>query len=158
MDPATTLFGVVLRVTSLAEIGGLALIAFGAATILPAQSEPVLIGLLLLGETPPWLLVLVASIANTLGSLVNWWLGTQLLRFQDRRWFPATPQQIDRAICWYRRWGRWSLLLSWAPIIGDPLTVVAGILREPLRDFILLVAIAKTGRYVVLALVTFGFA
>ena len=142
----------------LLELGGLALVAFGAATILPAQSEPVLVGLLLLGETPAWLLVLVASIANTAGSVVNWWLGTQLLRFQDRRWFPATPAQIARAVAWYRRWGRWSLLLSWAPIIGDPLTVVAGVLREPLREFILLVAIAKTGRYVVLALVTRGLA
>jgi membrane protein YqaA with SNARE-associated domain len=142
----------------LLELGGLALVAFGAATILPAQSEPVLVGLLLLGETPAWLLVLVASIANTAGSVVNWWLGTQLLRFQERRWFPATPAQIARAVAWYRRWGRWSLLLSWAPIIGDPLTVVAGVLREPLREFILLVAIAKTGRYVVLALVTHGLA
>jgi membrane protein YqaA with SNARE-associated domain len=140
----------------LLELGGLALVAFGAATILPAQSEPVLVGLLLLGETPAWLLVLVASIANTAGSVVNWWLGTQLLRFQGRRWFPATPAQIARAVAWYRRWGRWSLLLSWAPIVGDPLTVVAGVLREPLREFILLVAIAKTGRYVVLALVTLG--
>jgi len=142
----------------LLELGGLALVAFGAATILPAQSEPVLVGLLLLGETPAWLLVLVASIANTAGSVVNWWLGTQLLRFQGRRWFPATPAQIARAVAWYRRWGRWSLLLSWAPIVGDPLTVVAGVLREPLREFILLVAIAKTGRYVVLALVTLGLA
>jgi len=158
VDPATTLFGVLLLVTSLAELGGLALIAFGAATILPAQSEPVLVGLLLLGETPPWMLVLVASIANTLGSVVNWWLGTQVLRLQDRRWFPASPPQIARAMGWYRRWGRWSLLLSWAPIIGDPLTVVAGMLREPLREFILLVAIAKTGRYVVLTVVTLGLA
>lgn len=144
--------------TTLAEVGGLALVAFSAATILPAQSEPALIGLLLLGETPAWLLVLVASVANTLGSVVNWWLGTQLERFQDRRWFPASPAQLARAVGWYRRWGRWSLLLSWAPIIGDPLTVVAGILREPLREFVLLVAIAKTCRYVVLALVTLGLA
>jgi membrane protein YqaA with SNARE-associated domain len=136
------------------ELGGLALAAFGAATLLPLQSEPVLVGLLLLGETPAWLLVLVASVANTAGSAVNWWLGAQSARFQDRRWFPVTPAQMARAIGWYRRWGRWSLLLSWAPIIGDPLTLVAGVLREPFREFLLLVAIAKTARYLALAIIT----
>jgi len=140
------------------ELGGLALVAFGAATILPAQSEPVLVGLLLLGTTPAWLLVLVASVANTGGSVLNWWLGAQVHRFQDRRWFPVTPAQLDRAAAWYHRWGRWSLLLSWAPIIGDPLTVVAGMLREPLPGFVALVALAKTARYVVLALLTVGLA
>jgi membrane protein YqaA with SNARE-associated domain len=141
-----------------AEIGGLAVAAFGAATILPMQSEPVLVGLLLLGRTDPWLLVAVASVANTLGAVLNWWLGAQLSRFQERRWFPVKPAQLARAVGWYHRWGRWSLLLSWAPIIGDPLTVVAGVLREPLRSFIVLVALAKTGRYVVLALITLGLA
>jgi membrane protein YqaA with SNARE-associated domain len=138
------------------ELGGLALVAFGAATLLPLQSEPVLVGLLLLGETSPWLLVLVASLANTLGSAVNWWLGGQLLRFQGRRWFPATPAQLDRAAGWYRRFGRWSLLLAWAPIIGDPLTLVAGMLRERLVVFLALVLLSKASRYVALTLITLG--
>jgi membrane protein YqaA with SNARE-associated domain len=79
-----------------------------------------------------------------------------LERFRERRWFPASEASLDRAQGWYHRWGRWSLLLSWAPVIGDPLTLAAGILREPLLSFILLVAIAKTSRYVALALITLG--
>lgn len=65
-------------------------------------------------------------------------------------------QALARAERWYRRFGKWSLLLSWVPIIGDPLTVVAGVLREPLPMFVFLVAIAKVGRYVVVALATQG--
>lgn len=66
---------------------------------------------------------------------------------------PGQPARLDRAQAWYRRFGRWSLLASWVPIIGDPLTVVAGMLREPLPSFLLLVTIAKAGRYLVLAAV-----
>jgi len=144
--------------TRLAELIGLFASAFGAASLLPLQSEPVLVGLLLMGETPAWLLVLVASIGNTLGAVLNWWLGRQVDRFRDRRWFPVPPAALDRATGWYHRWGRWSLLLSWAPIIGDPLTLVAGVLREPIGTFLLLVAIAKTARYVVLAWATLSLA
>ncbi len=138
------------------ELLGLFAVAVGAASLLPMASEPVLVGLLLLGGQPVWLLVAVASLGNTLGSVLNWALGLQLLRWQDRRWFPVKPAALERASGWYRRWGHWSLLLSWAPIIGDPLTLAAGVMREPFWRFVLLVAIAKTGRYVVLALVTLG--
>ena len=132
----------------------LAASAFIAATIFPLQSEAVLVGLMLTGDYPVWALVLVASVANTAGSVVNWGFGRLIHRYRDRRWFPASPQALARAEGWYRRWGHWSLMLSWAPIIGDPLTVVAGVLREPLWRFLLLVALAKTGRYVTLALIT----
>jgi membrane protein YqaA with SNARE-associated domain len=98
--------------------------------------------------------VLVASLGNTLGSVINYALGRMLERFRHRRWFPASEAALDRAQGWYARWGRWSLLLSWAPIIGDPLTVIAGVMREPLWRFVVLVAIAKTGRYVTLAWIT----
>jgi membrane protein YqaA with SNARE-associated domain len=142
--------------TSLVTYVGLFLAALGAASLLPMQSEPVLIGLLLLGEQPAWVLVAVASLGNTLGSCINYWLGRWIEHYRDRRWFPIPPAPLARAEGWYRRWGKWSLLLSWAPFIGDPLTLVAGVLREPFGTFLLLVAIAKTGRYVVLALVTLG--
>lgn len=138
------------------ELLGLFVVALGAASLLPLQSEPLLVGLLLLGEQPAWLLVAVASAGNTLGSVINWALGRQLVRWQDRRWFPVKPSALDRASGWYRRWGHWSLLLSWAPLIGDPLTLAAGVLREPFWRFLLLVSIAKTGRYLVLALATLG--
>jgi membrane protein YqaA with SNARE-associated domain len=134
----------------------LAASAFVAATVFPLQSEAVLVGLMLAGEQPVWALVLVASVANTGGSVVNWWLGGVIHRYRDRRWFPASPERLARAEGWYRRWGHWSLMLSWAPIIGDPLTVIAGVLREPLWRFLILVALAKTGRYVTLALITLG--
>lgn len=134
----------------------LAFAAFAAATIFPFQSEAVLVGLMLTGDHAVWALVLVASVANTAGAVVNWALGRWIHRYRDRRWFPASPTALARAEGWYRRWGHWSLMLSWAPLIGDPLTVVAGVLREPLWRFLLLVALAKTGRYVSLALITLG--
>jgi len=128
-----------------------------AATVFPMQSEAALVGLLLTEAYPPWLLILVASAGNVLGSAMNWLLGRGIERFRDRRWFPAKGKALERAQAWYRRYGKWSLLLSWVPIIGDPLTVVAGILREPLPVFLLLVTIAKVGRYLALAAITVGW-
>jgi membrane protein YqaA with SNARE-associated domain len=134
-------------------IGGLFAVSFMAATVFPAQSEAALVGLQLAGH-PVVLLVAVASVGNTLGAVVNWALGRGVERFRDRRWFPVSASSLDRAAAWYGKWGRWSLLLSWAPIGGDALTVAAGVLREPFWSFLILVAIAKTGRYLVLAAVT----
>ncbi|MDX5366255.1 MAG: DedA family protein [Alphaproteobacteria bacterium] len=140
--------------TGLPACAALFLAAFVAATVLPAQSEAVLVGLLVAGEHPALALVIVAGIGNVLGSLVNYALGRAALRFQDRRWFPASPASLARARAWYARYGRWSLLLSWAPFIGDPLTVAAGVMREPLLSFLALVTIAKFTRYAILAGVT----
>lgn len=139
---------------NLASYLGLGVSAFVAATLLPMQSEAALVALITLQPKAVYWLVITAAIGNILGSITNWWLGTQLQRWQNKRWFPATPQQLNRAQNWYQRYGRWSLLLSWLPIIGDPLTLIAGVLREPLGRFILLVSIAKTGRYLVLAFIT----
>ena len=142
----------------LAAYAGLFAAALAAATILPMQSEAVLVGLLLLGDQPAWALVAVASVGNVLGSAINWWLGRRVMRYRDRRWFPASARSIERATRWYARHGKWSLLLSWAPIVGDPLTLVAGILGEPFRRFLLLVSIAKIGRYLILAHLTLRLA
>lgn len=136
---------------------GLWLAAFGAATLLPLQSEAVLVGLLLNGQHPLWLLLAVATCGNVLGSLLNWWLGQRLEHYKDRRWFPVGPRHLDTARRHYRRWGHWSLLLSWLPIIGDPLTLVAGVMGEPLKRFLLIVTLAKGARYGVLALATLGW-
>lgn len=137
--------------TDLAAYGSLFLAALLAATLIPAQSESVLGGLILLGEQPVAALVAVASLGNILGSLFNWVLGRGVEKFRDRKWFPASQKQLDRAQQHYQRFGYWSLLLAWVPVIGDPLTLVAGIMREPLWRFLLLVSIGKIGRYVALA-------
>jgi len=128
-----------------------------AATILPMQSEAVLVGLLLGGNHSVIVLLIVATTGNVLGSVINWILGRFALRFKNRSWFPASDTQLARAENWYRRYGRWSLLGSWLPIIGDPLTVVAGVLREPLGSFVILVTIAKATRYLVLAAITLAW-
>ena len=140
----------------LAVYSGLFLAAFTAATLLPAQSEILVVGLLLTDHAP-WLVLAVASVGNVLGSAANWFLGRGLERLRTRRWFPVSPAALARAEGWYRRYGRWSLLLAWAPIVGDPLTVVAGVLRESFWVFLLLVSVAKIGRYLVLAAATLGF-
>ncbi|KQV68201.1 YqaA family protein [Rhizobium sp. Root1220] len=142
--------------TDLAVYAGLFLAAFAAATIFPMQSEAALVALILAQKYPIAALIAVATLGNVLGSTVNWLLGAGIERFRDRRWFPASPSTLDKAQRWYRRYGKWSLLLSWMPVIGDPITVVAGVLREPLPMFLLLVTIAKTARYVVLTAVTLG--
>lgn len=137
----------------LAAYGGLFLAAFAAATILPAQSELVLAGLLFAGNHNDALLLLVASIGNVLGSLLNWALGRGVEHFRHRSWFPVSAADLDKAQAYYQRWGYWSLLASWVPLIGDPLTVAAGVMREPLVRFLLLVSLAKTGRYLALYLI-----
>lgn len=91
-----------------------------------------------------------ATTGNTLGSAVNWLLGRYLIHFQDRRWFPVKPKSMDRAQKWFQRYGVWSLLLAWAPIIGDGLTLIAGVLRVRFSIFILLTAIGKGLRYALL--------
>lgn len=140
--------------SDISAYASLFLVALGAATILPMQSEPVLVGLVLSGKFSWILLLTVASVGNTLGSVVNWFLGRGIERFRDRRWFPVSEKTLERSSRWYHKYGKWSLLLSWMPLFGDALTVVAGVLREPLLTFTILVFIAKTGRYVVLTFAT----
>ena len=142
-------------ITALAAYLALFLAAFLAATIVPAQSEAVLVGLILADKQPLLLLLLVATAGNVLGSVVNWLLGRFIEHFRDRPWFPVSQDKLARAEAWYRRFGVWSLLLSWVPIIGDPLTVV-GVLKTPFLTFLALVTLAKAGRYIVLAVVTLG--
>ncbi|WP_187429407.1 Inner membrane protein YqaA [Roseobacter fucihabitans] len=131
--------------------------AFAAATILPMQSEAVLVALLLSGAHSASGLVIIATVGNVLGSVVNWYLGRYLLHFRHRNWFPASEARLEQAQNWYRRYGRWSLLGSWVPVIGDPLTLVAGVMREPLPTFLLFVTIAKGTRYLVLAALTLAW-
>ncbi len=137
--------------TAGALYGGLFLSALLSATLIPGQSEALLAGLLVAGH-PPWWLLAVASTGNILGSACNWCLGRGIERLGHRPWFPVGPVMLARAQRWYARYGKWSLLLSWAPVVGDPLTLVAGVMRERLSVFLLLVTISKTGRYLVVML------
>lgn len=121
--------------------------AFLAATILPFSSELLLFAMLRDGGDPlP--LVIVATLGNTLGAVVNWLLGVYLLRFQDRRWFYFSRDQIARAQRWYRRYGFWSLLFAWMPLGGDALTLIAGIMKLRLWLFLVLVGSGKGLRYI----------
>lgn len=137
---------------------GLFLAAFGAASLLPMQSEAVLVAMLLSDRYVVMTLLLVATLGNVLGSMLNWWLGRSVERFRHKRWFPVSPDKLNRAQQFYGRYGRWSLLLSWVPVIGDPLTLIAGVMGEPLWRFVLIVTLAKAARYGVLAAVTLGLA
>jgi len=133
--------------TELAAYGGLFLSAFLSATLLPGSSEALLTGLLVAGRGEPWLLLAAAVTGNVLGSLVNWVCGRFLAAFRDRSWFPVSPRRYQQAAGWFERYGLWSLLFAWAPILGDPLTVIAGALRVGLLPFLLLVTIGKLLRY-----------
>jgi len=143
--------------TDLAVYGGLFLSAFVAASLLPAQSELVLAGLLASQEWSAFWLLFVVSLGNILGALLNYALGRGANALQHKRWFPFSCGALARAEGWYRRYGRYSLLLSWAPLVGDPLTLAAGVLRENIWIFLALVTLAKTGRYLVVAGLVWGW-
>jgi membrane protein YqaA with SNARE-associated domain len=125
------------------------LVSFLAATLLPAYSEVLFAGLLAAGYEP-LALWLWATAGNTLGSAVNWLMGRYLLRFRERRWFPFRAATLERAQDWFQRYGVWSLLLAWAPIGGDALTFVAGVMRVRFSIFIVLTGIGKGARYAIL--------
>ena len=131
------------------------IISFLAATILPLSSELVLSTMLLTDSFDKYLLLVVASFGNIFGSSVNWYLGKKILIFKDRKWFPVNEKQIAKSEMYFKKYGIWSLLLAWVPIIGDPLTVIAGILRVNFFTFLLLVSVSKTSRYIFLIFIIF---
>ncbi len=121
-------------------------VALASATLLPGGSEVWLARLWCVGE-PALALWAVATVGNTLGSLINVALGRYARQFQHRRWFPASPEGLARAERWYHRFGEASLLLSWLPVIGDPLTVLAGVMRLAWWRALLWIVLAKGARY-----------
>ena len=124
-------------------------ISFLAATILPFSSELTLAGLISTSNYDNLLLLVVASFGNVLGSVFNWSLGFYSRNLSTKKWFPFKETQIERSSKWFRKFGKWSLLFAWVPVVGDPLTLVAGILRVKFIDFIILVAIGKVSRYLI---------
>ncbi len=131
------------------------IISFLAATILPLSSELVLSTMLLTNTFNKYLLLVVASFGNIFGSSVNWYLGKKILIFKDKKWFPANERQIAKGEIYFKKYGIWSLLLAWVPIIGDPLTIVAGIFKVKFFTFLLLISISKISRYIFLIFIIF---
>ena len=125
-------------------------ISFLAATILPFSSELTLAGLISTSNYDNLLLLVFASFGNVLGSVFNWGLGFYARNLTIKKWFPFKETQIERSSKWFSKFGKWSLLFAWAPIVGDPLTFVTGLLRVRFLDFIILVAIGKVSRYLII--------
>lgn len=122
------------------------------ATIIPFGSEAYFITLLSLDKYNGLLLLTAASIGNILGSLFNWICGYYINYFIKKSWFPINNKIINIGNKIFNKYGKWSLLFSWMPFVGDPITFVAGTLRFPVIPFIVLVSIGKVGRYLLIYL------
>ena len=128
------------------------LVGFMVATIIPFGSEAYFVSLLVMQKYNGLLLLAVASMGNILGSVFNWICGYYANYFINKKWFPIKQLQIDKASFYFSKYGKWSLLLSWVPFIGDPITFAAGVLRYSFLPFLILVSIGKVGRYLVIYL------
>jgi membrane protein YqaA with SNARE-associated domain len=122
-------------------------ISFLAATVLPFSSEFTLAGLIATSNYDNSFLLIVASLGNVLGSVVNWALGFYSRNLTKKKWFPFKDKQIENSSKWFNKLGKWSLLFAWVPVIGDPLTLAAGLLRVKFIEFVILVTIGKFSRY-----------
>ena len=125
-------------------------ISFLAATILPLSSELTLAGLMATSSYDNLLLLIVATLGNILGSVANWILGFYSRNLSKKKWFPFKDEQIEKSSKWFNKFGRWSLFFAWVPIIGDPLTLAAGLLKVKFVEFLILVTIGKVSRYLVI--------
>ena len=124
------------------------LISFLAATVLPLSSEIVLTTMLLTNFFEKNLLLVFASLGNILGSVFNWYLGKKINLYKNKKWFPVSEEQLKKSQYYFNKYGLWSLLIAWVPIIGDPITLLAGVLNVRLSIFLFLVSISKISRYV----------
>lgn len=127
--------------------------SFASSTILPGHSEITLIALITQKKYEVFYLVVFASLGNILGSVLNWYLGLYFLKFKNKKWFPFKENQINKVSKSFLKYGKWSLLLSWVPFIGDVLTLVAGMFRVPFNQFVIIVSVAKVSRYIFISLI-----
>lgn len=123
-------------------------VALISATVIPAQAELVLFALLATGEYDEWLLVGAACAGNVLGTSVNWWIGRYINRFQKARWFPVKKKYLKKAERLFQKHGKITLLLAGIPFIGDPITIVAGMLKVNFWFFLPVAGFAKCLRYI----------
>ena len=122
-------------------------VALLSASFFPSQAELLLFTLLAIGKDDPLALVLSATAGNTLGSLGNYYVGGYLAHWENKRWFPLKKKYIDKTQRLFEKHGTWTLLLAGVPFIGNPITMVAGMLKVNIWLFIPLVAAGKSVRY-----------
>lgn len=127
------------------------LVAGTMLPFLPASSEIAMAGLLAAGSGAPAVLISAAIAGNFIGASLNYLVGRNIAHFSDRRWFPISPDALERTAEWFRRYGIWLLLMCWLPMAGDAITVVAGLLRADLRLFIILTAAGKAFGHIAVA-------
>lgn len=128
----------------------LTIISFLAATILPFSSEIFLSVMLLSKKYELALLLFFASFGNICGSIVNWYLGKKILIFKKKKWFPVNSNQLIKSQKLFNKYGSWSILFAWIPVIGDPITVLSGVLNISFIKFVILVTVSKVSRYIFL--------
>lgn len=126
--------------------------AFLAASILPAQSELLLASLVNTSEHDVLVLIAIATAGNALGSFVNYYVGSYLMHFEDHKYFPIKKSVMQKSKITYKKYGPFTLLLAWLPVLGDALTVIAGMFKTPLWLFYILVTIGKSIRYIIVAM------
>ncbi len=129
------------------------LLSFCASTLLPLGSEWLLVALLLDGAVPSQV-VLVATLGNSLGAFTSYLVGRLGIDWLNEKLLRIDRDKQARVECWFNRYGSWALLMSWLPVVGDPLCLVSGLLKTPLLRFGLLVTTGKGLRYVAVAFLT----
>lgn len=125
--------------------------AFLAASLFPAQSELLLTSLIVSEKYSVLILLAVASVGNVAGSILNYYIGRYLMHFKNHKYFPIKENMLETSKKYFKKYDSKILLMAWMPVIGDPLTVVAGAFRTNIWLFILLVSIGKTFRYMIVA-------
>lgn len=148
----TALMDSLLLLLAIPKLGlsSLFIIAFASATLLPMGSEPVLFGLVEQNRTLLWPAIAVATAGNTLGGALTWWMGNASHKLVERH---HHSKHHLRALDWLERLGPKACLLTWLPILGDPLCAVAGWLKLPFWPCVIYMAIGKFLRYVLMTFV-----
>jgi membrane protein YqaA with SNARE-associated domain len=135
-------------------LGTVFVVSFVSATLLPMGSEPAVFGLIKLNPDLYWPAIAVATLGNTLGGGVSWWMGLGAHKVVDK----ARGHHTDaRALAWLERFGAKACLLSWLPVVGDPLCAVAGWLKLPFWPCMAYMAVGKFLRYLVMTSVLLHF-
>jgi membrane protein YqaA with SNARE-associated domain len=136
------------------SLGTVFLVSFLSATLLPLGSEPVVFGLVQLNPALFWPVVLTATVGNTLGGALDWWMGYSAHRVASRY---STSRAHNKALQWLQKMGPKACLLAWLPVVGDPLCAVAGWLQLPFWPCVAYMAIGKLARYITMTAVLVGF-